>query len=163
MRRFFLFVFTLFAFPGLCLAADWGSYENGRFGYVIDVPPDFAWGEESQNGDGRVFTSGDGRLTLRAYGGNVIADDFEAETRSAMGFATDGGWALSYERVTPSWASWSGERSGMILYARTISVCEGTQFARFEFEYPKTQLKELDRVVDRLVQSFRETDAGAGC
>jgi hypothetical protein len=161
MRTFFLVIFALLATPSL--AAGWGAYENARFGYVIDVPPEFDWGEEAQNGDGRVFTSSDGTQTLRVYGGNILEDDFEADARSAMGFATGEGWELSYERVTPSWASWSGERNGMILYARTVAVCEGTQFARFEYEYPKTALKAADAVVNRLVRSFRETETGAGC
>ena len=55
------------------------------------------------------------------------------------------------------------ERNGMILYTRTIAVCEGSQFASFDYEYPKTALKDADAVVDRLVRSFRETEAGAGC
>lgn len=160
MRTIFLVLFALFATP--TLAADWGEYENGRFGYVIDVPPDFEWGEEAANGDGRVFTSGDGTQTLRVYGGNILEADFESSVQAAMGYARDAGWALSYERVTPSWASYSGERSGMILYARAIAVCEGSQFASFEYEYPKAALKQADAVVNRLVRSLREAE-GAGC
>lgn len=160
MRTIFLVLFALLATP--TLAADWGEYENGRFGYVIDVPPDFEWGEEAANGDGRVFTSGDGTQTLRVYGGNILEADFESSVQAAMGYARDAGWALSYERVTPSWASYSGERSGMILYARAIAVCEGSQFASFEYEYPKAALQQADAVVNRLVRSLREAE-GAGC
>lgn len=129
---------------------------------MIDVPPDFEWGEEAANGDGRVFTSSDGTQTLRVYGGNILEADFESSVQAAMGYARNAGWALSYERVTPSWASYSGERSGMILYARAIAVCEGSQFASFEYEYPKTALKQADAVVNRLVRSLREAE-GAGC
>ena len=161
MRRFLFVVLSLLAFP--VLAAEWGSYENARFGYAVDVPPDFAWGEEADNGDGRLFTSGDGTQTLRVYGGNVLEADFEASVTAAMRFARTDGWALSYERVTPSWASYSGERNGMIVYTRTISVCEGTQFASFDYVYPKAALKSADAVVNRLVRSFKETESGAGC
>lgn len=159
MRLVFFALFTLLAAP--LSAAEWGSYENGRFGYVIDVPADFTRGEEAANGDGRVFTSGDGTQTLRVYGGNIVEADFESSVQAAMGYAQDAGWVLSYERVTPGWASYSGERSGMILYARAISVCEGSQFASFEYEYPRTALKQADAVVNRLVHSLRET--GASC
>ena len=85
MRLLITFVFALFSLPAL--AAGWGSYENARFGYVIDVPPDFEWGEEAANGDGRVFTSGDGTQTVTAYGGNIIEADFETSITQAMNFA----------------------------------------------------------------------------
>ena len=89
MRTIFLVLFALLATP--TLAADWGAYENGRFGYVIDVPPDFEWGEEAANGDGRVFTSGDGTQTLRVYGGNILEADFESSVQAAMGYAQEAG------------------------------------------------------------------------
>lgn len=161
MRTTLFLLIALFATPAL--AADWGFYENARFGYVIDVPPGFSWGEEAQNGDGRVFTSNDGTQTLRVYGGNILEADFETAVQAAMRYATDAGWTLSYERVTPDWTSYSGERNGMILYARAIAICDGTQFASFEYEYPKRALKAADAVVNRLVRSLREGKAGASC
>jgi hypothetical protein len=161
MRSLLIFLFALCMSPAL--AADWGSYENARFGHVVDVPPDFEWGEEAQNGDGRVFTKTDGTQLMRAYGGNIIEADFEAWVKAAMGYATDAGWALSYERVTPSWASYSGKRNGMILYARAISLCGGSQFASFELEYPERDIGAMDAVVDRLVGSLRESGGGVGC
>jgi hypothetical protein len=144
-------------------AADWGHYENARFGYAVDVPPDFSGGGEADNGDGQVFTSKDGTQTLRVYGGNILEADFEAEVGSATKHSEDEGWAISYQRTTPSWASYSGSRQGFVLYVRTISLCEGTQFATFEYQYPKTAIADADPVVDKLVRSLRATEAGAGC
>jgi len=161
MRLLITFVFALFSLPAL--AAGWGSYENARFGYVIDVPPDFEWGEEAANGDGRVFTSGDGTQTVTAYGGNIIEADFETSITQDMNFAEDDGWALSYQRVTPSWASYSGLRSGMVLYTRTIALCDGAQFASFEFVYPERALKSAGPLVDRMVRSLRATGKGVSC
>lgn len=161
MRHILTLLFALLVSP--VLAADWGSYENARFGYVVAVPADFDWGDEAANGDGRVFTKADGTQVLRVFGGNVVEDDFEAAVRAAMGYATDDGWALSYERVTPSWASYSGLRNGMILYVRTIALCGGTQFASFTYEYPKGALRAAEPVVDRLVGSLQATGNGVGC
>ncbi len=159
----YLLLFALFFCVPAALAADWSSYDNARFGYAIGVPPGFSGAGEADNGDGQVFNSDDGTQVLRAWGGNVIADDFEAEVAASMGYARDDGWDLSYERVTPSWASWSGSRNGMILYVRMIALCSGTQYAAFELEYPERDLQTMNPVVERLVGSFRAIGGGAGC
>ena len=157
MRILFGLLFALVALPAA--AADWQRYENARFGYVIDVPPDFAWGREADNGDGREFTSPDGLQTLSVFGGMVTGEDFEATVRIGLQIASADGWALSYERVTPSWASFSATRNGMIRYVRVIAACGGTQLASFYFEYPEAALKASDPVVERLVRSLKADDA----
>jgi hypothetical protein len=160
MRTLLSILLVLFATaPAL---AQWDSYENARFGYELSVPPGFAGGGEADNGDGQVFTSEDGTQTLRVYGGNVL-EDFESEMAEAMGYARDDGWNLSYERVTPSWASFSGTRNGIIVYARAITLCDGEQYASFELRYPQRDLEPMNAVVERLVASLRETRNGISC
>ncbi len=155
---FLLFVLGL----SPALAQVWGQYENARFGYVIDVPPGFRGEGESQNGDGQVFSTADGTQLLRVFGGNVL-EDFEQTVADAMRYAREDGWSLSYERSTPSWASFSGTRNGMIVYARAIALCGGEQFASFELHYPERDLDTMHGVVDRLVASLRATGIGASC
>src|SRR5689334_3054527 len=46
-----------------------GRYANGRFGFLVDFPPEFKPGEESGNGDGRRFTSADGLTQETVWGG----------------------------------------------------------------------------------------------
>ncbi|MHB1104307.1 MAG: hypothetical protein ACYC0C_16340 [Devosia sp.] len=154
---------SLILLASAALAADWHSYENARFGYAIGVPPGFSGEGEADNGDGQLFNSGDGTQLLRVYGGNVIEDSFEAAVGDSMDYARDDGWALSYKRVTPSWASWSGSRNGMVLYARAIALCGGEQYAAFELEYPERDLKAMNPVIERLVGSLKPSGAGAGC
>ena len=144
-------------------AADWSTYENARFGYAIAVPADFAGSGEAPNGDGQVFRSADGTQLLRVYGGHTIEQSFEASVNAAMNYARDAGWSLSDKRVTPSWASYSGLRNGMVLYARAITLCGGGQFASFELEYPERDLQEMHAVVDRLVAALQPTGDGADC
>ncbi len=145
------------------LAADWGHYDNARFGYAVDVPPDFNGSGEADNGDGQLFTSKDGTQTLRVYGGNILEDDFEADVQHAMGYLTGDGWALSYQRATPSWASYSGSKQGFVIYVRSIALCEGTQYATFEYKYPTKAISAADPVVEKLVRSLRATEASASC
>ena len=42
-------------------------------------------------------------------------------------------------------------RSGKVVYVRMIALCDGTQYATFELEYPVRDISKMDRTVDRLV------------
>lgn len=161
MRKIAIFLFVLLAGPAL--AAGWGRYENARFGYEVGVPPGFDWGEEADNGDGIVFTKSDGTQVMRAYGGNVMEPDFELAAGQSADFFDDQGWNITYQRTTPSWASFSGTKGGKVLYVRMISLCDGDQYATFELEYPKRDLSKMDSVVGRLVGSLVETGTGVSC
>jgi hypothetical protein len=160
MRSILIALTLLIATP--VLAAPWGSYENARFGYILDIPPGYEGEGEADNGDGQIFTPASGTQLLRVYGGNAL-DGFEETVKTAMGYARDDGWNLSYERVTPRWASFSGTKNGMIVYARAISLCGGDQYASFELQYPKRDLEKMNPVVERLVASFEATGDGASC
>lgn len=161
MRALLFACLVLFALPAQ--AGDWMRYDNARFGYAVAVPPDFLWEPEADNGDGRVFRSPRGTQVLRVYGGNVLDPSFEDAVRSAMAGLRDQGWVLSYERVTPSWASYSGRRHGIILYARAIALCAGTQHASYEFEYPERDLRQVEPWIERLNTSLTATGQGLGC
>lgn len=154
MNRLLLLIPLLFAGP--VLAADWTAYDNSRFGYAIDVPPDFSRdGVEPANGDGASFTSVDGTQSLAVWGGNIVEGSFESSVHAAIGFAKVDGWAISYERVTPSWASFSGWRNGIVLYARSIPLCGDAQYASFWLEYPQRDIATIEPAVDRLVRSLQ--------
>jgi hypothetical protein len=161
MRLALLLCILVFA-AAPALAQSWDSYANARFGYAIDIPPGFVGAGEAANGDGQIFDSADGTQMLRVHGGNAL-DGFEAAVAVAMDGARGEGWNLSYERVTPSWASFSGTRTGMIVYARAISLCDGTQYASFELYYPERDLDAMHGVVERLVGSLEETGTALGC
>lgn len=134
------------------LADDWGQYENARFGYVIDVPPGFAQGPESDNGDGRGFRDGASRLAV--WGGNIVEGDFESAVAAAMQFVEGDGWALTYRSVTPSWASYSGIQGKRVLYERMVATCDG-QYAAFRLEYSAVDMAKVDPIVNRLVRSLK--------
>lgn len=157
MRALLFSILFVLATPAL--AQSWGSYENARFGYVIEVPPGFEAGQEADNGDGRSFRDGASRLLV--WGGNITEGSFEGAVAAAQGFATGDGWTITYEAVTPSWASFSGTQSKRILYQRMIALCDG-QYASFRLEYSAIDMAKLEPVVDRLVQTLKPAD-GAGC
>lgn len=160
MRAFLFTVFAAIALSATAQAED--SYVNARYGYMIDIPDDFIGEGEAANGDGQMFRSSNGTQELRVFGGNAL-EGFEATVSEAMQFARSDGWNLSYERTTPSWASFSGTRNGMIVYARAIALCGGAQFASFELRYPERDLSAMHDVVERLVASLEATGRGMGC
>lgn len=146
------------------MAAEWVRFDNSRFGYAVDVPPGFVQaGQAPANDDGLRFASGNGTQRLTVWGGQIIEDSFESAVYASIGLAADDGWSIGYERVTPSWASFSGLRNGMVLYARAIALCGGQQYAAFELEYPERDLKAMSPVIERLVGSLKPSGAGAGC
>jgi hypothetical protein len=152
MRALILSFFVLLSAPAF--AADWSHYDNGRFGYGIDIPPGFSGLGEAGNGDGQVFRSASGRETLAVWAGNILDNDFSGEVNQRIASAQDEGWNITYQATTPRWASYSGAQNGSVLYARAISLCDGAQAAYFTLEYSKLDVVKLDPVVNRLVQSL---------
>jgi hypothetical protein len=137
------------------LAADWERYDNARFGYTIEVPPEFSWGAEADNGDGRQFR--DGATRLAVWGGNLMEPDLETSARSDLALAETDGWTITYEAITPRWASFSGTRGNRVLYERMIALCEPGQYAGFLLEYSSSDIARLDPIVTRLVRSLEPT------
>jgi len=147
-----LICLMLIALAAPALATDWGQYDNARFGYTVDVPPGFEWGKEADNGDGRSFRAGASKLLV--WGGNVTEDSFESAVVAAKGFAESDGWNISYEAVTPSWASFSGAQGKRVLYQRMIALCDGA-YAAFRLEYSAVELGSMKPVVEQLVRSLK--------
>ena len=156
-----LLLALLLLLPVPAMAAEWGHYTNVRFGYAIDVPPGFVAQGEADNGDGQVFKTPTATLTV--FGGNVMEADFEAEVKAREGYATDDGWAITYQVSTPQKGSWSGKRGARILYGRMIALCGGGQFGSFQLEYSSADLKAFNPIVDRLVSSLKATSGSASC
>mgnify|MGYP002683360427 CR=1 FL=1 len=77
--------------------------------------------------------------------------------------AWDDGWAVTYQAITPSWASYSGTKGGRVFYARAISMCGGGVIGMFEVEYSRADLAAFDPVVNRLVHSLKDSGTGWQC
>jgi hypothetical protein len=155
--RFVLALLLILSAAVQSLAVDWLIYGNARFGYRMEVPPGLEWGREADNGDGISLRAGTTRLAI--YGAYDVGADFEAMARAARDALTADGWALSYEAVTPSWASFSGTMGARILYKRLTRLCESTAYAGFDLVYSRVDRAEVDPAVDRMVRSLRPDPA----
>lgn len=137
------------------LAQDgWGVYENGRFGYTIDIPPGFEGQGEADNGDGQRFLYN--RAQITAWGGYfVIEPDFESEANSLLADDTAEGWGLTARSTTPTWASWSATKAGRVLHQQMIELCDGSGYAALRIEYAQVQRPEIDPFIDPLLASLK--------
>ncbi|QDZ09373.1 hypothetical protein [Devosia ginsengisoli] len=152
MRIFLALIFALIAAPAF--AQGWEHYENGRFGYGVDIPPGFSDQNFSDNGDGASFAAGGNPTYLTVWGGN-LTDSFEDEVSQRMAWGESEAWNTTYQAVTPRWASWSAVKGSRILYQRIVLLCDGTSYAAFRMEYSVTDVSEMNPVVERLVGSLR--------
>lgn len=159
IARIFALIFTLVAAPGL--AAEWGHYVNERFGVEADVPPGFEAGEPPVNGDGLRFSTPTASLSI--FGSLIVEGDFMSAVQQGMAWSADEGWNMTYQAVTPGWASWSGKKGSRILYVRAIRMCGGDVYGAFQLEYSETDRKAFDPEVERLVRSLKDSGTGWQC
>jgi len=155
MRRLAAVCLFLFALPS-ALAAEWGQYDNPRFGYVVAVPPGYAPDSRAaDNGDGLTLRSEQGTQRLVVWGGWIIAGDFDAHVADAIQAAAADGWAITDRVTTPGWASFSGTRNGQVLYAREIALCDGRAYASLRLNYPQRDIADMGDLAGRLGGSLR--------
>jgi hypothetical protein len=150
----FPIIFAACVFATSVVAADFKPYENGRFGYVIDLPSDFKTVQTPDNGDGIGLKSADGTAKLSVWGNYLTEGGFRQESDLRKKFETEGGWKFSFEKRGASWASLSGTKSDRIIYMRQIALCDDAM-GNFTLEYPAAQQKRFGPLVDRMVKTLK--------
>lgn len=145
---------------GNCLGAHrstgtvrYREWVNYRFQYQFDLPVGMIPGQEPMNGDGRGFTSKDGKLTVSVSGQNnalfrTVAQECAAEV-DEYGPAAK----ITYKRVTPKWYVLSGTRHGRTFYEKMIYHDE--QFDWVLISYPSNEASRFDPVAAHISRSFR--------
>ncbi|RYG27429.1 MAG: hypothetical protein EON93_20585, partial [Burkholderiales bacterium] len=141
-------------FP-LCLAAlvaaviqpafaqGWAAYENGRFGYETAIPPGFSGQGESDNGDGQTFDKPGTTQTLAAWGANMLEESFEAEVEASMGYAQSEGFNISFQTVTPEWATFSGIAGDRQFIRRIILLCDRQSTASISLQFSSRDAADI--------------------
>ena len=64
------------------------------------------------------------------------------------------GWNVTYRRINPNWASYSGIKGDKIRYFRAIAVCKD-RVAVFQLDYGRTDKVPYDPIVTRMVRSLK--------
>lgn len=134
-------------------AQDWQPFGVEQLGFIFDVPPGYILTERSDAGDGASFKGPAGSF-LAVWGMPLERSDFKKEVAARMREDEAQGWRISYRRVTPNWASYSGTRAGKIRYVRGIAIC-GDRAAMFLMDYDKSDKTAFDPIVTRMVRSLK--------
>ncbi|MGX5844870.1 hypothetical protein ACWGTI_29655 [Mesorhizobium sp. ArgA1] len=132
-------------------AQGWQAFGIKHFGFVFDVPPGFALSQRSNRG---AAFEGRNKEFLAVWGAQLGKASFRSEIEHRMAVNENDGWKLTYKRVTPQWASYSGLKDGQILYVRAIKVC-GNRAALFTVNYSRDEKVPYDPIVVRMVKSLR--------
>lgn len=151
MRRMIFAFVCILCCTALVQARPWQHFGIKEFGFIFDVPPGF---ELSQRSDQGAAFEGERQAFLAVWGARLSKASFEAEIEHRMRQDEEDGWRLTYRRLTPKWASYSGIRDGQIRYVRAIQIC-ANRAALFTINYNRDEKAPYDPVVVRMVKSLR--------
>jgi hypothetical protein len=125
------------------------TYTNARFGYSISYPSRILVPQgESDNSDGQVFRSRDGRAEMRVFGRYNVQNE---TLRSAFNSAQEGK-SVTYKLLRGNFYVVSGHQDGKIFYEKTL--LKGDTFKTFMIEYDEAEAATYDPVTARVARSF---------
>jgi hypothetical protein len=151
-------------YPALTAAQQggWNSYENARFGYRALYPDFLIPREESENGDGRKFLSGDGTVKLIVFGAYNVENMSIEEYRRTLLNEFKGHGNIGYGPRGNSWFVLSGLRGDSIYYEKVLFACGGSIVNAFALTYPQNRKQDFDAIVTGIEKSFRGS-SGQAC
>lgn len=139
------------------LSADWWPYDNLRYGYSIELPPEFMMASFADRTDGLTLVPADKSARLLVFGTDMLTGNLSAQATVRMSLARQDGWQISYSKFGPKGVTFSGMRGDRIVYGRGVALCNGSA-AFFQMDYPKADMQRYDAVVMRLVRSLHPTE-----
>ncbi|RWL20275.1 MAG: hypothetical protein EOR57_10455 [Mesorhizobium sp.] len=148
----FPLILTFIMIPTALLHAQtWLPIGFRHFGFAFDVPPGFVLTQRSD--EGAAF-EGKNDAFLAVWGARLGKTSFRTEIEDRMVEDEKNGWQLTYRRVMPEWASYSGVKDGQIRYVRAIRVCRD-RAALFTINYSRNEKIPYDPIVVRIVRSLK--------
>jgi hypothetical protein len=131
------------------------TYTNQRFFFTVDYPSTFRMSPPDFDGDGRIFTSQDKKVEIRAWGGynalfHTLKEEFDFE-------AKDLGAQITYQHMGKNWFVISGICNGKIIYQKTLLRKERDVdiFYTLRIEYPAANRNEYDPIIGHIQHSLR--------
>jgi hypothetical protein len=134
--------------------AKYRTYANARFGYSISYPAGILIPQgESDNSDGQVFRSRDGRAEMRVFGRyNVQNETIRSAFNASVAGEGGSGREVTYKVLKGNFYLVSGHQNGKIFYEKTM--LKGDTFKTFMIEYDESESATYDPITARVVRSF---------
>jgi hypothetical protein len=147
-------VLALALLAGPAGSQEWEQFGFRRLGFSFDVPPGFVLKQTADNDRGATFETTDGGF-LAVWGDDLPKRDFGSTVQAQLNADEEEGWNITYRRITPTWASYSGIKHGKIRYFRALSVCTN-RVGIFQLDYDVKDKVRYDPVVVRMVRSLKK-------
>ncbi|RUW89302.1 hypothetical protein EOA19_25460 [Mesorhizobium sp. M7A.F.Ca.US.010.02.1.1] len=151
MRRLLLGLTAFLIWTTWLQAEAWKPFGVRQLGFTFDIPPGFALTQHSHQG---AAFRGPRDAFLVVWGARLGKASFRAEIEHRMIEDEKAGWRLTYRRIAPGWASYSGVKNGAIRYVRAIMVCD-ERAALFTMNYRQSEKEPYDPIVVRMVRSLK--------
>jgi hypothetical protein len=145
-------VFCLITTMAWAQSAAWVDYVNPRFGAAVSVPADWKAEAAPDNGDGRSYTSPDGKSHITVWGNFDLGDTTVMDTITAPKPQE----IVTYKAIKPKLAVLSGTKGDMVFYRKHMLTCHGQVWVNLSMEYPVSMKTELDPVAARLSKSLHQ-------
>ena len=144
-----------------CSASEpWNTICNGRFGECISVPKNFIISDPSSNGDGFKFSDNNGMSGFIAATNNL--ETIKISVLKAYKDAKLEHPNATYKAQKEDWLALSGLEKGNIYYIK--NYVRNKRISYLYIEYPKSKRLFYNKVVQKLVGSFRPATEGvASC
>lgn len=126
------------------------EYVNARYSYSIQAPSDFVWSSESDNGDGRQFSSDDDDdITITVWGsGNLDGDTPESAMRQYLSDHDVTYHALGDSSFVATW-----QEDGTITYLREL--VDDDIIRAVEITYPSSSSDRGNKVVEAVAPTLK--------
>lgn len=125
-------------------AEAWRTYFNSRFGTTAQVPLNWHMEPPPANGDGRRFTSPNGRAKISIYGSFAESPASEPD-----------GSVITYKKQGRGYKVVSGIRSDTIFYHKEIGTCRDKIWNNLWVEYPVSDKEKYDLLITHVSDSLR--------
>lgn len=126
------------------------EYVNARYSYSIQAPSDFVWSSESDNGDGRQFSSDDDDdITITVWGsGNLDGGTPESAMRQYLSDHDVTYHALGDSSFVATW-----QEGGTITYLREL--VDDDIIRAVEITYPSSSSDRGNKVVEAVAPTLK--------
>lgn len=126
------------------------EYVNARYSYSIQAPSDFVWSSESDNGDGRQFSSDDDDdITITVWGsGNLDGGTPESAMRQYLSDHDVTYHALGDSSFVATW-----QEDGTITYLRELVADDIIRAV--EITYPSSSSDRGNKVVEAVAPTLK--------